>query len=199
MSCARPIRCWGNHPGYWGFPPRGLTTGPPQSKMLPRRTRQGESDPDGPANHRRRALGLDRRRSVESLVKPPRRVRGGPRPRWSPRGTAGRPQAQRCRGRKGSERLKGRSGVDRTKHQLGPGRTRLRRRRRATEAEGCGTGTVCRAHLVLRAPSGAGRNGGAGSRRGSVVELGSGSGTDGSPGDRVRVSPPGAAPRVRNV
>ena len=104
--------------------------------MLPRRTRQGESDPDGPTNHRRKELsGSDRRRSVESLVKPPRRVRGGPRPRWSPRGTAGRPQARRCRGRKGSERLKGRSGVDRTKHQPGPGRIRLRRRRRAAEAE----------------------------------------------------------------
>ena len=37
------------------FPPRGLTADPPQSKMLPRRTRQGESDPDGPANHRRKS------------------------------------------------------------------------------------------------------------------------------------------------
>ncbi len=63
------------------------------------------------------------------------------------------------------------------------------RRRR----QGCGTGTECRAHLVPRVPSGTGGRRCAGSRRGSVVGLGSSSGTDGSPGDRVRVPPHGAA------
>ena len=177
-----------------------MTSAPPSSKMRSRRTRQGESDPGGPTNHRRKELSSsDRRRSVESLVKPPRRVRGGPRPRWSLRGTAGRPQARRCQGRKGSERLKGRSGVDRTKHQPGPGRTRLRRRRRATEAKrvwnGDGvsgtpgpSGAVgCRKERECRIPPGiSGRVGlGFGDRR--VVE------------NRVRVQPSGEASRVRIV
>ena len=198
--CARPAGCSGNPSKTWGFRPPGLTGAPPSSKMRSRRTRQGESDPGGPTNHRRKELSSsDRRRSVESLVKPPRRVRGGPRPRWSPRGTAGRPQARRCRGRKGSERLKGRSGVDRTKHQPGPGRTRLRRRRRATEAE-----RVWNGDGVSGTP---GPSGAVGRRKerecrippGISGRVGLGFGDRRVAENRVRVQPPGEASRVRIV
>lgn len=134
-ACARPAIGWGNRSRCWGFRRFGLTPVTSHPMMPSRRTRQGESDPDGPTNHRRKELsGSDRRRSVESLVKPPRRVRGGPRPRWSLRRTAGRPQTRRCRGRKVPVRLSSRTGSNRTRYQPGPGRTWLRRRRRAMEA-----------------------------------------------------------------
>ena len=61
-----------------------------------------------PATEWDRSSGSGRRRRVETLGKPPRRVRGGPQPRWDRKGPAVRPPAQGCRGRTERRRAFGR-------------------------------------------------------------------------------------------
>ena len=77
---------------------------------------------------------------VETLGKPRRSVRGGPQPCCCREGTAGRPQARRCRGRQGRSGPQGPGRTSRTRLQPGPGHAGLLRHRRVAAAAGRVTG-----------------------------------------------------------
>ena len=129
--------------------------------MPPRRTRRGDPEPENRSANRNWGPGPGRGRRVENLGKPPKRVRGGPQPRWPREGPAVRPPAHGCRGRAGRRNVFGRTvGPSGRSSRPGPGHCRSLRRRRATGWIDGGTG--------LGVPGRSGRSGAVGHRGGTV-------------------------------
>jgi len=108
-GCGVRSICWGNPHRNWGIPPLLLIRARHTCTMPPRRTRRGDPEPENRSANRNWGSGPGRGRRVENLGKPPKRVRGGPQPRWPREGPAVRPPAHGCRGRAGRRNVFGRT------------------------------------------------------------------------------------------
>jgi hypothetical protein len=125
--------------------------------MPPRRTRRGDPEPENRPAKRNQSSGSGRGRKVENLGRPPKRVRGGPQPRWPREGPAVRPPAHGCRGRAGRRNAFGQAveppGRSPDRDRATAGRSAADGRRGGSTVE---PDSECQVDRIAPAPSGVG-------------------------------------------